>query len=263
MKLIPKKKIHTAGGNLEYAQLGSGDPVVIFINGGSGPIEGWYKVIHEIAEQSTVVAYNRLGVGGSDKPSTPQHGDAIVTALRQFLQEINIRPPYILVGHSLGGLYANLYARQYSNEISGVVLLDSSHPNDLNINKTQNTFIRGINRILGVFDSFFAHRKWNEANFVEETVKQIEMAGPFPDVPLVIVSGGKKPPMMPEHAMEIRRNNQMDLVRLSSQSHHVVASESGHFPQFTEPSVVLQAILDCIRIVRSHDDVHGHDQFRC
>jgi pimeloyl-ACP methyl ester carboxylesterase len=250
MKLIPKKKIPTADGNLEYAQLGNGDPAVILINGGSGPIEGWYKVIHEIAEQSTVVAYNRLGVGGSDKPSAPQHGDAIVTALRQFLQEINVSPPYILVGHSLGGLYANLYARQYPNEISGVVLLDSSHPDDLIINKTQNTFIRGINRVLGLLDSFFAHRKWNEVNFVEETVKMIEMSGPFPDVPLVVVSGGKKPPMMPELAMEIRRNNQLDLVRLSSQSRHVVASKSGHFPQFTEPSVVLQAILDCIRLVR-------------
>lgn len=65
---------------------------VVFINGGSGPIEGWYKTFHEIAKETTVVAYNRLGVGGSDKPSAPQHGHAIVTALRQLIQEVNIHP---------------------------------------------------------------------------------------------------------------------------------------------------------------------------
>jgi pimeloyl-ACP methyl ester carboxylesterase len=194
MKPIPKTKIHTPSGKLEYAQSGKEGPAVVLINGGSGPIEGWYKTFHEISEETTVVAYNRLGVGGSDKPSTPQHGDAIVATLRQLLQVVNIHPPYILVGHSLGGLYANLFARQYPNEI----------------------------------------------------------AGPFPDVPLVVVSGGKKPPMMPEHAMEIRKNNQLDLVRLSKQGKHITASQSGHFPQFTEPGVVIQAVLECIHIVRKN-----------
>jgi pimeloyl-ACP methyl ester carboxylesterase len=250
MKLISKQKIHTSSGSLEYARLGEGEPAIIMINGGSGPIEGWYKVIHEIAEHSTVVAYNRLGVGGSAKPSSPQHGDSIVTALRQLLEAIGIRPPYILVGHSLGGLYANLFARKYPQEIKGVVLLDSSHPQDLIINQSQNAFVRGINRVLGLFDPLFPHRQWNETNFVEQTVKQIDTAGLFPDVPLVVVSGAKKPPMMPEFAMEIRRQNQLDFLRLSSQSRHILASQSGHFPQFTEPTVVIQAILDCIRMVR-------------
>lgn len=252
MKLIPKTKIDTPSGKLEYARSGKEGPAVILINGGSGPIEGWHKTFHEIAEVTTVMAYNRLGVGGSDKPSTPQHGEAIVTALRQLLQEANIHPPYIMVGHSLGGLYANLFARQYPNEIAGVVLLESSHPLDLSINETQSPFIRGINRMLGLFDPLSPGRKWNEVNFVEETVAQIDKASSFPDVPLTVVSGGKKPPMMPEHAMEIRKNNQLDLVRLSKQGKHITASRSGHFPQLTEPEVVIQAVLDCVHIVRKN-----------
>ncbi|MBW5448906.1 alpha/beta fold hydrolase [Cohnella sp. CFH 77786] len=250
MKPIPKEKIVTPHGSLEYARLGEGEPAIIMINGGNGPIEGWYKVIHEIAEHSTVVAYNRLGVGGSDKPSSPQHGKSIVTALRHLLKEINLQPPYILVGHSLGGLYANLFARQYPQEIKGVVLLDSSHPQDMILNQTQNAFIREINRVLGVFDPLFPHRQWNETRFVEQTVQQIETAGPFPDVPLFVVSGGKKPPMMPGSMMELRRQNQLDFLRLSLQSRHVLASQSGHFPQFTEPAVVTQAILDCVGMAR-------------
>lgn len=174
--------MHTTSGNLEYAQAGEGVPAVILIN------------------------------GSSDKPSNPQHGIAIVNSLRQLLSEVNLHPPYILVGHSLGGLYANLFARQYPDEIAGVVLLDSSHPQELKINETQNAFIRGINRILRKFDSSSTHGKWNEVHFVEETVKQIEQAGPFPDVPLFVVSGGKKPPMLPEHAYQLRKDNQQDFL---------------------------------------------------
>ncbi|MCL6602163.1 MAG: alpha/beta hydrolase [Paenibacillus sp.] len=250
MKPIPKKKMNTTNGNLEYAQSGGGRPAVILINGGSGPIEGWYKVFHELAEQTTVFAYNRFGVGGSDKPSTPQHGNAIVNSLRELLHEVNLQPPYILVGHSLGGLYANLFARQFPDDIAGVVLLDSSHPLDLKINETQSGFIRGINRILRKFDSFSSHKQWNEVHFVEETVAQIGQAAPFPDVPLFVVSGGKKPPMLPEHAYQLRKANQLDFVQLNTQGKHIIASQSGHFPQMSEPEVVKQAIQECIAKVR-------------
>jgi len=253
MRPIPKKKMDTTNGKLEYALSGEGKPAVILINGGSGPIEGWYKVFHELAEQTTVLAYNRFGVGGSDKPTSPQHGNAIVNSLRELLQSINLQPPYILVGHSLGGLYANLFARQYPAEIAGVVFLDSSHPQDLKINETQNGFIRGINRILQKLDSFSSHKQWNEVHFVEETVEQIGQAAPFPDVPLFVVSGGQKPPMLPEHAYQLRKANQLDFVQLNPQGTHIIASRSGHFPQMSEPEVVKQAIQECIDKVRKKD----------
>ncbi|WP_430510625.1 alpha/beta fold hydrolase [Gottfriedia solisilvae] len=252
MKPIQKKKIFTNSGMIEFAQLGEGVPTVVLINGGSGPIEGWYKVFHELAEETTVLAYNRLGVGKSDLPKSPQHGISIVNTLRQLLKEINVSPPYILVGHSLGGLYANLFARQYPEEIAGVVLLDASHPEDVSINETQGALIRGINKFLKAFDSFSSHKKWNEVNFVEETAKQIQQAGSFPDVPLLVLSGDKMPKMMPEHAFQIRRANQMNLVQLSNQGKHILATKSGHFPQLSEPELVISAIQECIQMAKNN-----------
>ncbi|QYR22547.1 alpha/beta hydrolase [Paenibacillus sp. sptzw28] len=251
MNSIGKNKIQTAYGTMEYAKSGEGTPAVILINGGSGPIEGWFKIFHEIAEQSTVVAYNRFGVGGSQKPAVPQHGQAVVDSLRELLREIGVNPPYILVGHSLGGLYANLFARQYSDEIAGVVLLESSHPKDLTINETQPPFIRRLNQLLGIFDSFSPHRKWNEVHYVEETINQLAQSAPFPEVPLFVVSGGKKPPMMPESAFAIRKENQLDFVRLNQRGTHLIADSSGHFPQLSEPEIVLRAIRECIHTVRN------------
>ncbi|EFM10782.1 alpha/beta hydrolase fold protein [Paenibacillus curdlanolyticus YK9] len=252
MKPIAKKKIQTVHGTFEYAHAGirAGAPTIILINGGSGPIEGWYKIFHALSMEASIFAYNRLGVGGSSKPTSPQHGQAIVDALMQVLADLKIPPPYLLVGHSLGGLYANLLARQFPAQVAGVVLLESSHPDDLSINETQNALIRGINRMLSALDSFSAHRKWNEAHWVKHTVQQIEAADPFPNTPLIVVSGTKKPPMMPAHAMEIRSKNQLELVRLSPRGIHILASQSGHFPQLTEPDVVTQAIRACLQATR-------------
>ncbi|WP_438496896.1 alpha/beta fold hydrolase [Paenibacillus sp. IHBB 3054] len=255
MKAIPKKMMNTPSGNMEYAQSGEGTPAIILINGGSGPIEGWHNLFHELAAETAVLAYNRFGVGKSDKPSTPQHGQAVVDALRQLLQLAGLRPPYILVGHSLGGLYANLFARQHPEEIAGVVLLESSHPLDLNINATQSGFIRGINQLLRKSDSLTPHKKWDEVNFVDETVQQIAQSGPFPDVSLVVVSGTKKPPMMPKQAYQLRTANQQDFLQLSKQSRLIQASRSGHFPQLSEPEIVKQAIQDCLAMARKNQQL--------
>lgn len=62
-----------------------------------------------------------MGVAGSDKPKENQDGINIVNTLREALTIVGFKPPFLLVGHSLGGLYANLYARLYPNEVEGIV----------------------------------------------------------------------------------------------------------------------------------------------
>lgn len=250
MQPIDKKKITTANGTFEYSLSVKESPAIILINGGGGPIEGWYKVFHELAKDHTVMAYNRLGIGGSSKPGSPQHGTAIVHSLKQLLDDIELTPPYLLVGHSLGGLYANLFARMLPDQVSGVVLLEASHPQDLQINDTLPAPIRLLNRILSIFDNFNPSRQWSETHFVEQTATQISQAGPFPDIPLFVVSGTKKPPFMSAQAFEIRTNNQLDLVQLSKMGKQIPATASGHFPQMTEPDLVIQAIRDVVELSR-------------
>jgi pimeloyl-ACP methyl ester carboxylesterase len=75
-------------------------------------------------------------------------------------------------------------------------------------------------------------------------VAQIEGAGAFPDVPLAVVTGGNTPPkwLMPPAALDIRRANQRELVRLSPRGEQVIAQRSGHFPQLTQPDLVLDVL---------------------
>lgn len=250
---IVKSKMETSNGQLQYHVSGNGKPNIVLINGGSGPIEGWMRILPEISESATVFSYNRFGVDDSDKPKQPQDGVTVVNTLREALSIVGFDPPFLLVGHSLGGLYANLYARLYPNEVAGIVFVESSHPKDLTLEHFQGKAIRVLNNVLKKFDSISLYKKFNEVNFVEETVNQINQHRTFPEIPVYVIFGGKKNQMMPEKVRNKRHENQMELLTLSTNSKQVVAEKSGHFPQISEPRVVINTIKDCaLQIINSN-----------
>jgi pimeloyl-ACP methyl ester carboxylesterase len=242
---IAKYKVETPKGTLQYNISGNGKPNIVLINGGSGPIEGWMKILPAISESSSVFSYNRLGVGGSDKPKETQDGITIVNTLREALTIVEFEPPFLLVGHSLGGLYANLYARLYPNEVGGIVFLESSHPKDINLNEYQGKAVKTINKMFTMFDSLSSHKQFNEVNFVKKTVNQIHQVNTFPEIPVFVITGGQEHRMMPEEVRKKRLENQLELLSLSRNSKHIVAEKSGHFPQLSEPAVVIDSIKDC------------------
>lgn len=249
MKRFPlKSKIQVQHDMIEYVAAGEGQLTLILINGSGGPVEGWYKIIQPLAEDNRVIAYNRPGISGSSKPTVPQDGNTIVDSLKELLNGLNAKPPYVLVGHSLGGLYANLFARRFPVEVSGLVLLEASHPNDLVLNQYQGKWVQWLNTMLNLFRSHSEHQKYHEVNFVKETVDQIEQADRFPKIPVYVITGGKKPHkwLMPTNLHEIRLQNQKDYVRLSQLGKQIIAPRSAHFPQMSEPDIVIKAIKDCV-----------------
>lgn len=248
---IEKYKVETPQGTLQYNISGNGKPNIVLINGGSGPIEGWMKILPAISESSSVFSYNRLGVAGSDKPKENQDGINIVNTLREALTLVGFKPPFLLVGHSLGGLYANLYARLYPNEVAGIVFLESSHPKDISLNEYQGKAVKIINKIFKMFDSLSSHKQFNEVNFVKKTINQIHQINDFPDIPVFVITGGQENRMMPEEVRKKRLENQLELLLLTRNSKHIVAEKSGHFPQLSEPTVVIDTIRDCVKQINN------------
>ncbi len=111
-----------------------GEPAVIFESGGT-PINffdmaGMYwistGITGAVSQQTMTVAYNRAGQGWSEFSSTPRDAENIVNELRTMLNEREIAPPYILVGHSLGNYYMQYFARNFPNEVVGLVMVDGS-----------------------------------------------------------------------------------------------------------------------------------------
>jgi pimeloyl-ACP methyl ester carboxylesterase len=233
----------------EYIRAGHGSPTIILINGAGGPVEAWYRLMPELVRLGTVFAYNRPGVGESDKPRHPQTGTVMAADLHSLLRSEGIPGPYILVAHSLGGLIANLFARHYPHDVAGVVMLDATAPEDpAAMQAAKGAFARLLEKLTG-----YQRDPLGETAHVAQTVAQIGAAGPFPDVPLAVVSGAR--PAMgwltPAAARAARAEHQRRMAALSSRGKHILARKSGHFPQFSEPALVLDAVRQVIAMARS------------
>jgi pimeloyl-ACP methyl ester carboxylesterase len=87
-----------------------------------------------------------------------------------------------------------------------------------------------------------------ELQCVEDTAREIAAAGPFPEVPVRVITGGLTPKtaLLSPGVVAAKRANQQDLARLSPLGEHVVAHKSGHFPQLTEPDLVLRVLSDLV-----------------
>ena len=214
---------------------------VVFENGLGGIYSrAWEKVLPELAKDTTTFAYNRPGYGASEAVATPRDGEHIVEGLRSVLLSKGLEPPYVLVGHSLGGLYMQYFARRYPDEVAALILVDSTHPNQA----------QGDGAI----------RNWPVWNrvllWLSPRVIQNELAGagvtgeattglpPFIGKPVILLSAlhaeGE-----PADANEKRK----DLLRLYPGAKQVWV-ESGHLIPREKPEVVIEAIREVLSDVR-------------
>ena len=218
----------------------------MLVNGAGGPLEGW-NAVAGLRDEGTVFAYDRLGSGGSDEPDVPQTGDVVVATLRGLLALAGLRPPYVLVGHSLGGLYVNLYARLHPDEVAGVVFLEAATPRDATeLKRFESGLQRGVRKTFSCYDAAVRRNEYVETEYVHETARRVEEVTPFPDVPLAVVAGGRRPPswLVPAAAWRARVANQKALRALSPRGRWVIAGRSGHFPQLSQPDIVVRTIRE-------------------
>ncbi len=119
--------VDIGGRRLHLMRAGEGTPAVVVATSLGEPGHGWAEIQRQLAQHTTVVLYDRAGFGWSDPGPWPT-GKQVVDDLHALLGAAGIPAPYVLVGHSLGGLLVRLYVRRYPEEVAGLVLVDSSHP---------------------------------------------------------------------------------------------------------------------------------------
>lgn len=117
------------GTNMHLHCTGQGSPTIILENGVGGNTLLWAHLQPSIAETTRVCAYDRAGYGWSEARSGERSTEAMVDELRGLLTLGDIEPPYILVGHSFGGLLIRAFTAEYPGEVVGLVLIDAAHPN--------------------------------------------------------------------------------------------------------------------------------------
>lgn len=123
----PGTLVDVGGYRLHLYRSGAGAVPVVLEAGSGGGVLDWYKVQPELAKWTQVISYDRAGMGWSETSAAPRSSAQSVQELHTLLVKAAIPTPYVLVGHSLGGLNMQLYAMQYPDEVAGLVLVDSSH----------------------------------------------------------------------------------------------------------------------------------------
>ncbi len=130
---------------------GTGAPTVVLEPGGgaSAATLGW--IAPEVARHTRVCVYDRAGKGWSDAAHTAPDGAQIASDLHTLLERAHVAAPYVLAGHSFGGLYVMRYAAQYPDEVAGVVLIDSTAPNSNPVPPTMegsDSFLKHVSALL-------------------------------------------------------------------------------------------------------------------
>jgi pimeloyl-ACP methyl ester carboxylesterase len=229
---------------IDLAVAGQGGPVVVFESGLGAELTTWDRVFPTVAGFTTAFAYSRPGLGHSDPSPGLRLGSVVVEDLRATLRSKGLAPPYVLVGHSLGGLYMQLFARRYPDEVAALLLVDSSHP-------SQMAGARG-RQVITWWTT--AVRLWmyrtrgREFRGLDETGREVLRAPPFVGHPVTVLNAGTDPTASGRELSE-REALRVDLFRLNAGCKRQWV-DSGHSIQRERPEVVIEAIRELVDAVR-------------
>jgi pimeloyl-ACP methyl ester carboxylesterase len=125
----PSGQLVDVGGHRMHIRCaGAGSPAVVIIPCIGGTVAHWRTVVDDVASATAVCVYDRPGLDWSDAVARWPSAGALARELHDLLQAAGVPPPYVVVGHSIGGLIARMFTHLYPGEVRGMALIDSSHP---------------------------------------------------------------------------------------------------------------------------------------
>jgi pimeloyl-ACP methyl ester carboxylesterase len=229
-----------------------GSPTVVMDAGGYDSSESWNKVQPEIAKFARVCVYDRAGLGKSERRPSPSYpSQEVVKDLHTLLVNAHIAAPFVLVGHSFGGMNVRLYASQHPEEVVGMVLVDSVHEDEMD-RWVAMLPLEAKQKMSDADKSLLARLAISEG--------QVRAARWHTDIPLVVLTHGIfNPgdyygfPAMAAQGEKLRLEMQDALARLSSRSKHIIAEKSGHYIQRDQPELVIDSVRQVVEATRTSD----------
>jgi pimeloyl-ACP methyl ester carboxylesterase len=242
-------------------------PVIIFENGMGVDFGSWNKVIEPISSFAPVFAYDRAGIGHSDKVYKMPTVKVVAENLHNILKTLQIAPPYILVGHSLGGVYVRGFAGFYPDEINGLAFVD---PADFTETKKDwNDIFRKMNIPEKKIDEMLQNRlyqptpkvdsvhygPWSERQILND-LRKTDFAEltelPLPHVPIYFFVGGKFEVPLAQRSKDfdqesffhIKNNSNMErwkklIYRSNKGGTLIYLTNAGHYIQNDQPKSII------------------------
>lgn len=285
--------VDIGGRSIYMESAGAGSPTVVLVAGALGRGDVWSRdqqqpegaremVFPAVASFTHVIEYDRPGTIGetntdldptaplfypsrSDDVPQPRSGAEMVQELHELLQAAGVPGPYVLAGHSVGGLYSRLYAMTYPDEVVGLVLIDATNEEVWEefskvLTPEQWTIFEAATvrneELIAAYPP--AEMNWTAPLLDDPTVQQVRQAradAPLRQMPLFTLSHGipfgAPFPGWPSEEMEaVMSRLQADTAGIVADSKHVVATKSGHNIHQDQPELVIEAIRAVVDAVR-------------
>lgn len=250
--------IHTAGLDTRQPKA----PVVVFESGLGTSLDNWDAIIDSIATFAAVFAYDRPGIGQSEPDDELPTAENVVEKLREALRSVEATPPYLLIGHSLGGAYARGFATLYPEELAGVIFNDPADFTETRLNGRLPYLDVGLSPEAA--DSFLTVRQTGALDpgmprSIQEEIQVLRAMrdddfaslrrGRLPDIPVYIITSGRYdgPDDPGEEAlfrakMQRRIERWVTLLNNVDQGELFYSANAGHFIHIDDPHLVIAAI---------------------
>ena len=246
--------------------LGSESPTILIDVGIAESSASWYRIAKRLSESARVCVYDRAGYGWSDPGRGMRTTATIVHELNLLIKKAEIPGPFIVVGHSFGGFTARYLAAKFPKNILGLVLVDSSHPEQIYrlsaLDKVEKKPLITGRKGFAPDDFTPFEKKWyflnssrkatfaqmGELKYFKESAYQVKHAGPIKDIPIAVLSRGKgQLPVLDGISLENEwQEMQKDLLKLSRNSWQTIISNSGHQIHREAPDEIIKHVLEVI-----------------
>lgn len=236
---------------------GAGRYTVILESGFGTDLRAWRKVVPELAKVARVVSYSRAGYGASEPRPEPRTFEQSTAELEQFIAAARLAPPFILVGHSYGGLLVRAFAARHPEQVAGMVFVD---PADERFNPA----LRKLDAARAAeddrqFAAFVPPKFQAELKLLQPVLDSgaLPLAGKLPDVPAVVLTSvqqADKPMFFLEtpQAVAVKQELHASFLHQFSDGSQVLTAKSGHNIQLDEPELVIAAVNKVIVAADKH-----------
>ena len=221
--------VNVGGYYLRIDCWGSGQATVVFDSGLNQPRDTWGTVPGEVSKSARVCTYDRAGVGESDHAGFLRTSLDVVSELKLLLEKKGENGPFVLVGHSFGGINVRLFAMNYPEAVRAIMLVEPSH-------EDQYQHVAN-SRDLAERERYLEHEGGanNEQVDLIASAEKLKASRRALTVPVVLVTGDTK-----RDSVSAVLN--AELARQERFIHHIAAENAGHFPQLDRPDIVIAAL---------------------
>ena len=273
----PGQLVDVGGYRLHIRCTGTGSPTVVIDAGLGDWSTSWGEAVQPgVAKTTRVCTYDRAGMGWSEAGPLPRDAAQFARELHTLLQNAQIPGPYVMVGHSLGGLPVRVFVHEYASDVAGVVLIESMNPNRftgtspdmLSRSQSQSFSFQamlsrwGVARLLVKLPGIAPHVSANDDAYYSRYIRTQSLQATTNESQGMPASGAEASAVqsfgnLPLIVLTARLNDdgswqawQKELLQLSSNSQQLFAENSGHNVQFEEPDAAITSIIQMVQQIR-------------